>query len=140
MDGRLPAQFCRSLQVAALEGLTPLRGQGSVVNPVLLARPLQHPVRLSRPDLPGLCNPVFVHHRPAFLGPAALRLLPVRPLEPLLGAPLDAVVGPLRDYQVHVGILSGFPAPVDRQRIGQPFVLDQPFGKAPGQGEALPLV
>ena len=140
MDGRLPAQFCCSLQVAARQGLIPLRGQAAVVNPVLLARPLQRPVCFPPPDLPGLCNPVFVHHRPALLGPASLRLLPVGPLEPLLRAPLQAVVGPLTDYQVRVGILPAFPAPVDGQRIGQPLFPGQPLGEAAGQVAALPLV
>ena len=140
MDGRLPAQFCCSLQVAARQGLIPLRGQAAVVNPVLLARPLQRPVCFPPPDLPGLCNPVFVHHRPALLGTAALRLLSVCPLEPLLGAALDAVVGPLTDYQVRVGILPGFPAPVDGERIGKPLRAGQLLGEATGQVAALPLV
>ncbi len=87
-----PAQLRRPLQVAACQGLVPPRRQAAVVNPILLARPLQRPVCLLLPDLPGLCNPVLVHHRPALLGTAALRALPAWPLSPEQPGP-EIVIG-----------------------------------------------
>ena len=45
-------------------------------------------------------------------------------------APLDPVMAPLREHQVRVGVFSVRAAPMDRQRIGQPFPAHQPLGEA----------
>ena len=140
MDGRLPAQLRRPLQVAAPLRFGALRGQAPVVDPDLLPRPLQRPVGFLLPDLPGLLYPGPGHHRAALLGPAALRVLRVVAPEPLLRAALLAVQSALTDYQVRVWIAPLCPAPVDRQRIGQPLFPAQPLGEAAGQRAALPLV
>ena len=124
MDGRLPAQHGRPLQVAAPLGLGELLGQAAVVDPLGASRPLQRPVCFLFPDLAGLCNPVRVHQLPGFQRPAALRIPLVGSLEPRLGAAGVAVQAALRDHQVRVGVVlvAGVLrlAPVDGERIGKP--------------------
>ena len=47
------------------------------------------------------------------------------PLEPLRRAAREAIVGPLGDHQVRVGILPLRTAPVEGERVGQPFLVGQ---------------
>ena len=61
-------------------------------------------------------------------------------LEPLLPAALDPVIAALGEHQVRVGVFSVRPAPVDRQRIGQPLPARQPLGEARGSLPPLVLV
>ena len=67
------------------------------------------------------------------LRPPFLRILAVVTLEPLLPATLDAVIGPLRDHQVGVGVLPL--AAMHGQRIGSvdAFVLFPVAGVGAGQ-------
>ena len=134
MDGRLPAQHGRPLQVAAPLGLGELLGQAAVVEPLGASRPLQHPVCFLFPALAGLCNPVRVHQLPGFQRPAALRIPLVGSLEPRLGAAGVAVQAALRDHQVRVGVVlvAGVLrlAPVDGERIGKPLRAGQLLGEA----------
>ena len=132
MDVRLPAQLRRPLQVAGPVGFVPQIGQAAAVDPLPLASLLKSTVRLLRPRLAGLLQPVPGLRCPRFPRPALLRRLPVVAPEPLLRAALDPVMAPLTEHQVRVGILPLRTATVDRQRIGQLLPAGQPRGEAPG--------
>ena len=132
MDVRLPAQLRRPLQVSGPVRFVPQIGQAAPVDPLGPARPLERPVRRLLPRLTGLLQPVPGLGRPRLPRPALFRGLRVVALEPLLPAALDPVIASLGEHQVRVGIFSVRPAPVDRQRIGQPLPARQPLGEARG--------
>ena len=110
----------------------PGRAEVDIRLPAQLRRPLQRPIRRLLPLLAGLVQPVPRLGRPRFPRPPLLRDLRVVALEPLLPAALDPVMAPLGEHQVRVGILPGLPAPMDRQRIGQPLRAGQLPGEARG--------
>ena len=138
MNIRLPAQLGRPLQVSRPIRFLPPLGQAAVIDPLPTSRPLQRPVRFSLPRLAGLVQPVSSLGRPRLPRPSLLRGLGVVAPEPLLHAALDPVVPPLGEHHVTVRILP--PAPVHRQRVGQPLPARHLLGEGRGQIPALPLV
>ena len=54
VDAGLPVQFVSAIDLAALDGLGPLRGQAPVVDPLGPARPIQRRVGGGFPRLPGV--------------------------------------------------------------------------------------
>ena len=81
---------------------------------------------------------------PGSTPPPASGLRPGSPSAPTpygsLPAALDPVIAALGEHQVRVGVFSVRPAPVDRQRIGQPLPARQPLGEARGSLPPLVLV
>ena len=109
MDVRLPAEARRTFQVPGPVRFVSQIGQATPVDPLGPARPLERPVRRLLPRLAGLLQPVPGLGRPRFPRPALLRGLPVVAPEPLLGIPLDPIIGPPADYVHQQGwVLTAF--------------------------------
>ena len=138
MDIGLAAQLRRLLQVPGPLRHVPPLGQAAVIDPLPVTGPLQRPIRLPLPRLAGVLQPRLGHRHPGFSCSALLRGRRVVPPEPLLPAALDAIVGPLREHQVRVGVLPV--SAMDRQRVGQPLPFGHPPGEPGGQFPPLSLV
>ena len=133
VDVRLPAQLSRPLKVALAVGRVAPIGQAAAIDAFVTARLLQRPIRRLLPRLAGRIQPVPGLGCPALARPATLRGRGVVPLEPLLLAARDAVIATLGEHQVRVGVLPGWAAAVEGERIGQPLPAAHLLGERAGE-------